>query len=181
MCGHSSCVLSDDEGLQIPQHVACRSTQDLLFCLQSTVTRQQSQGLAKKKRLLILTLNLLQGKTGVNDSLLYEKTSDTWRQWPGGAPSRTRFQQSNSLFLCKSRHPLLDSSGGSVPIGSDNTSPTPSAGAVLVCSFPSRSPGCCWNERSGIVCVFTQIQQRQPGCLLCSAGHVPHAKTPSSG
>lgn len=93
MCDHSSCVLLDDEGLQIPQHVACRSTQDLLFCLQNTVARQQSLAKWKKEnvgQLLILTLNLLQGNIGVNDSQLYEKikTSKTWRRWPVGAPCR---------------------------------------------------------------------------------------------
>lgn len=52
--------------------------------------------------------------------------------------------------------------------------------SLLSARFPPGSPRCCWNERRGIVCVFTPILQRQPGCLLCSAGHVPHAKTPLS-
>lgn len=145
MCGHSSRVLSDDEGLQIPQHVACRSTQDLLFSLQSAVTRQPSRSLTGKTvgRLFVSTLHLLEGKLTI---LCFARKPQT--RGDGGQvapPTGLRWgaclQQSNSPSLRMSRRPLLDPGGGSAPIGSDNTSPTPAVGAGSCLQLLSRVPG----------------------------------------
>lgn len=124
-------------------------------------------------------------KEKVNDSLLCEKTSDTWRRWPGSAPCRSVMGDVPSAI--KGSFPLhvpAPSVGPRRRLSADRKRqhvPDTLSRRRLLSAASLQGPWCCWNERRGIVCVFTQIQQQQPGCLLCSAGHISHAKTPSSG